>query len=484
MLALFAILQLLLCCSSFNLHQRASKAISRQFMWPFKSEEQQSYGPSSFVEIAPSWEDLEALLRDKEDPVERKEYDDELLGRGYANHRASIRLFDAPDGFEPEVTLYRDQAAWCPYCEKVWLQLEEKRIPYKVEKAPLRCYGEKTREFLLVSPRGMLPVGIVKGRTISESNDIMSTLESSFPDHNPLLPNQEADLDLYRQVTPLLQLERKSFSIWFSWLTGGRDMSRQMDSVLQEVDDALASNDGPYFLGRMFSLVDIMFAPFLERMAASLPYFKGFESRSNKYPHLLKWYEAMDKRPAYQGIKSDYYTHCHDLPPQIGGCVSTPTSKKYSQEIDGGCWDLQVDPSSMLEPMIPSDKGIATRDAVRRSLGNKEKLVKFACRGVGKRGSPGVSAELADPNAKSGEEYIPAVDSALRLVMLSMLEGTMAVEQRLVEKQDALPIQAISESLKYLRDRIGVPRDMTVHAAQQFRANINWLLTYIASSAV
>ena len=39
--------------------------------------------------------------------------------------------------------------------------------------------------------------------------------------------------------------------------------------------------------------------------------------RCDSYPNLLRWYEAMDERPSYRGIKSDYYTHCHDLPPQV-----------------------------------------------------------------------------------------------------------------------------------------------------------------------
>ena len=60
---------------------------------------------------------------------------------------ASIRLFDAPDGTEPRVTFFRDHAAWCPYCHKVWLTLEEKRIPYRVEKVPMSCYGKKPAEF-------------------------------------------------------------------------------------------------------------------------------------------------------------------------------------------------------------------------------------------------------------------------------------------------------------------------------------------------
>ena len=79
-----------------------------------------------------------------------------------------------------------------------------------------------------------------------------------------------------------------------------------MTAALTEVDAALRLSGGPYFLGPSLSLVDILFVPFLERMAASLPYFKGFQSRSPAFPNLLRWYEAMDTRPTYAGIKSDY----------------------------------------------------------------------------------------------------------------------------------------------------------------------------------
>ena len=55
-------------------------------------------------------------------------------------------------------------------------------------------------------------------------------------------------------------------------------LGNEMDAVLNEVDNALKSSGGPYFMGGCFSLVDVMFAPFLERMAASLPYYKGLRA--------------------------------------------------------------------------------------------------------------------------------------------------------------------------------------------------------------
>merc|ERR1719498_51671 len=78
------------------------------------------------------------------------------LAEGPPSAQARIRTFGA-DPSKIRVTFYRDNHAWCPYCHKVWLQLEEKRIPYKVEKVCMRCYGKKSSDFLKIQPSGIIP---------------------------------------------------------------------------------------------------------------------------------------------------------------------------------------------------------------------------------------------------------------------------------------------------------------------------------------
>jgi glutaredoxin len=63
---------------------------------------------------------------------------------GPTNAQATLRLFGQSEA-DVRVTLYRDNHAWCPYCQKVWLWLEEKRIPYRIKKITMFCYGEKER---------------------------------------------------------------------------------------------------------------------------------------------------------------------------------------------------------------------------------------------------------------------------------------------------------------------------------------------------
>ena len=153
-------------------------------------------------------------------------------------------------------------------------------------------------------------------------------LESEFTDddgHKNLLPYAPGSDD-GRRADALMRLERALFSRWMQWITSSwNDASAQSVycEVLDEVDAELGAGGGPYFMGEEFTLVDIAYEPFLERMAASILYYKGvkIEGNGGRWPNVDTWFAAMASRKVYRGIKSDYYTTAHDLPPQLGGCA-------------------------------------------------------------------------------------------------------------------------------------------------------------------
>ena len=143
----------------------------------------------------------------------------------------------------------------------------------------------------------------------SQSAVIASTLESEFPDHTPLLA--PAGTPLRKRQDDLNRLERTLFSRWMQWLTSGW-MDGQMRSGFEEVLDVVELElafdaTGPYFCGEELTLIDITFTPFLERMAASLAYYKGFRMEGNggRWPNIDAWYKAMAQRTdTYANIKS------------------------------------------------------------------------------------------------------------------------------------------------------------------------------------
>ena len=92
------------------------------------------------------------------------------------------------------------------------------------------------------------------------------------------------------------------------------------------MEDALSQTPGPFFLEDL-SVVDCVFLPYVERMNASLFYYKGFTLRDPQaFPKISGWFEGLEKRSTYRGTQSDFHTHCHDLPPQMGGKYFTVLS--------------------------------------------------------------------------------------------------------------------------------------------------------------
>jgi len=403
------------------------------------------------------------------------------------------------------VTLYRDSASWCPYCQKVWTMLEEKRIPYRIEKVNMRCYGEKPASFMRVQPSGNIPVAVIDGQVYGQSNDIMYALEQLFPDHKSLAAPKGQEM----KAQELLRLERQIFSAWMYWLTSNGDPQRfqqNFEMVLQDVESALAESGGPFFMGKSVTIVDMMFAPFLERMAASLLFFKGYMMRVPKgaktqCPNVNKWFDAMETLDSYQTTKSDYYTHCWDLPPQLGGCTYEERGERYESAINGlrsldgkqGSWELPLQDGfeSSGEPDWDwaGDENAARREAVERLSYNYEAIVKFASRGAGRKGMPPYMAVLSDPNAVPNEAVQTGIDSILQVICMALLEGTENYDDTMNKLATAVVKEGGSDyadgiisSLSYLRERVGVPRDMKLPAARQLRAHLNWAISKVLTA--
>jgi len=351
------------------------------------------------------------------------------------------------------VELFRDHHAWCPYCQKVWLFLEEKQIPYNVSKVTMFCYGEKEKWYTnKISNRGMLPAIKLDGKVITESDVILEALERTFGSlHRSMLdPN----------VKRLRDLERVLFRAWCSWLCyESRDFEEEMSSksrfieVAKFVDRTLGENKGPFFLGS-FSIVDVVFVPYVERMNASLFYYKGFLLRDEKeFPNLSRWFDALEKRSTYRGMQSDFHTHVHDLPPQMGGCYEPPPL--------GGGDDHDDD-----------DDHKSVRIAQRHVLEGPWNTIPDA-----KYSEPEMSRELAAFRVMQHRKSIVSVnptqnkdhvDEALRCVVMRLLSdnndddgsGSVVVSS---------PPRDSDLSLRYIRDRINVPRDMPIWSARRLR---------------
>ena len=92
-----------------------------------------------------SWADLSKFKIDDIDRV-----------NGINNSYSNLRLFGLCEK-EVDLIFYRDRHSWCPYCQKVWLWLEFKRIPYKVKKINMYCYGQKEKWYLNKVSSGKLP---------------------------------------------------------------------------------------------------------------------------------------------------------------------------------------------------------------------------------------------------------------------------------------------------------------------------------------
>ncbi len=374
-----------------------------------------------------TWEDLNKFKIEDHDRV-----------NGINNSYSNLRLFGNSEN-DVIVTLYRDRHSWCPYCQKIWLWLEFKRIPYKVKKINMFCYGQKESWFLDKVKSGKLPAIEFKGQVITESDNIIAFLENEYGPLGSFITSNNL------RVTR--ELEREIFRSWCNWLC--RESFNYIDNSfrkkrfkqsISKLDEMLSrsklgfidpsvSNSGDVEPG----IGDIIFIPYMERINASLSYYKGFNLRSN-YRNVDKWLTLFEATSVYRGTQGDFHTHAHDLPPQMGGCYKESNEQQicFSDLIDSG------EGLGNYELNKNYDSQYYAKIALNRVIKHKENLL------------------LVNPYDKK------AFEESLRSALTHMLTSEIRIPRKLSGK-----------SLRYLKNRISVPRDMPVISARLLRQSLN-----------
>ncbi|KAK4236026.1 glutathione S-transferase [Achaetomium macrosporum] len=233
---------------------------------------------------------------------------------------------------------------FCPFVQRAWIVLEEKRLEYQhIEINPYKKEGE----LLALNPRGLVPTLSIefaagKRKALYESTVICEYLDEAFADeerHGPrLLPSSSAPEGKVEEATVferarcrlwinhivtkivpgfyrLLQhTPRKEYSIEEAraeFLKGLRDFAQQM---LDSSGKTRGAEEGPWFLGARFSLVDVMLAPWAKRLFLIDHYKPGGVGIPKKgergedeevWARWDRWFEAAVNRESVKATWSD-----------------------------------------------------------------------------------------------------------------------------------------------------------------------------------
>ena len=356
---------------------------------------------------------------------------------GINNSYANLRLFGHSEN-DVIVTLYRDRHSWCPYCQKIWLWLEFKRVPYRIKKINMFCYGKKESWFLEKVRTGKLPAIEFKGQVITESDNIITFLENTFGAQGSFITSSNL-----RQIR---RLEREIFSAWCNWLCR-KDFNlidnsfrkKRFKEAISKLEEYLSITKTGFIdpteniSGEIEpGTGDIIFIPYMERINASLCYYKGFNLRGN-YPYIDKWFTLFENKSAYRGTQGDFHTHSHDLPPQMGGCFKETNYEQvyFSELINNG------EGLGELELNNVFDLNYFAKYALKRVLKHKDNIIKA--------------------NPYDGSLF----EKSLRSALTYMITGEVKITKSISTK-----------SLNFLKNRISVPRDMPVISARLLRKSL------------
>ncbi|XP_033752254.1 glutathione S-transferase U19-like [Pecten maximus] len=190
--------------------------------------------------------------------------------------------------------------AWfCPFAQRAWIAFLEKGIPFQY--VEINSY-EKPPELMAVNPNGLVPVIVLEnGKSVFESAVCIQYVDELGPEGKQILPKDPFERAQVRMWSDFIS---SKLVPPFYRMLAAQETEQQEKIKLTLLEDLATfsdaiDNDGPFFSGKTFGMVDIMLCPFTLRFGPVLKHFRDFEvPDTDRYQKLHKWMAACHSHPS------------------------------------------------------------------------------------------------------------------------------------------------------------------------------------------
>eukprot|EP00258_Populus_trichocarpa_P006928 XP_002311137.1 glutathione S-transferase DHAR2 isoform X1 [Populus trichocarpa] len=178
----------------------------------------------------------------------------------------------------------------CPFCQRVLLSLEEKKIPYK---SYLINLGDKPQWFLEISPEGKVPVVKIDDKWVADSDVIVGILEEKNPEPPLATPPEFASVG------------SKIFPSFVKFLKSKDPNDGTEQALLEELKalDGHLKVHGPFIAGEKITAVDLSLAPKLYHLEVALGHFKNWTIPDN-LTHVLNYIKLLFSRESFKKTRA------------------------------------------------------------------------------------------------------------------------------------------------------------------------------------
>lgn len=200
----------------------------------------------------------------------------------------------------------------CPFAQRTWILLKKLKVPFKEVIIEL---GKDNKEpwFLELNPLGKVPVLQVREKggereaVIYESLICNEYLNEVYAG-NKLLPEDPAERALARILATRVD---GLVSIMFQLLKSNpeedpqreKELLKEVQKQLQVIDNQVKISQGPFLFGKSWTLADIAYIPFVERVSFVLGLFFKKDIRDFGLPYFNVWLDTWEKDPEYLETK-------------------------------------------------------------------------------------------------------------------------------------------------------------------------------------